>query len=97
MPAEQLRRGFLRSRVGALAAAVYALAFLVLTALAYFDDRTFSSLPAVLLTWPWVDYIPLILPSNIAIPLGALLNAALIYVLMVILTNLFSRTFGRAT
>jgi hypothetical protein len=96
LPAKQRRRIFLRSRIAAIAAGVYVVGFLLLTALAYFDERTFSSLPAVLLTWPWVDYIPLILPSNIAVPFGALLNAALIYVVIAGLADLFPRAFHRA-
>ena len=84
-----------RSRIAALAAGVYVVAFLLLTALAYFDERTFSSLPAVLLTWPWVDYIPPILPSGIAVPLGAVLNAGFIYGVIAALASLFPRAFRR--
>lgn len=95
VPVKQRRLIFPWSRIAVVAAGVYVVAFLLLTALAYFDERTFSSLPAVLLTWPWVDYIPPILPSGIAVPLGAVLNAGFIYAVIAALASLFPRAFRR--
>jgi len=42
----------------------------------------------VLLTWPWIDYVPLVIHTNVAVPLCAILNAALIYILLAFLAKL---------
>jgi len=49
---------------------------------AYFDGGRFSGLPAVLLTWPFIELLPLTVPNIVAVPTSAVLNAALIYVKM---------------
>jgi hypothetical protein len=81
---------FLRSKTALMGAGLYCLTFMSATVYAYFDKSTYSGLPAVLLTWPWVDYFPLSVPNIIAVPLGALLNAALIYFVLAIVTVLLS-------
>jgi hypothetical protein len=85
---EKFTRMFPRSKVAGVCAGVYLLAFLSLTVYAYFDKSDFSGLPAVLLTWPWIDYVPLLVPANVAVPLCAILNTALIYVLFAFLAQL---------
>jgi hypothetical protein len=51
-------------------------------------DKSMFSRPAVLLTWPWIDYVPLVIHTNVAVPLCAILNAALIYILLAFLAKL---------
>jgi len=94
---EKPKRMFPHSKVAAVCASVYLLAFLSLTVYACFDKSAFSGLPAVLLTWPWIDYVPLLVPTNVAVPLCAILNAALIYVLFAFLAKLlWSKGRGQA-
>jgi len=86
---------FLRSKVAAVVAGLYLLTFISATVYAYFDKSTFSGLPAVMLTWPWVDYFPLKIPTIVAVPISALLNAALIYFVLAILSSLLRRVVRR--
>jgi len=85
----------LRSKVAAVVAGLYLLTFISATVYAYFDRSTFSGLPAVMLTWPWVDYFPMTVPNIVAVPISALLNAALIYFVLTVLVSLFSRVLRR--
>ena len=75
----------MRSRLGAIGAIIYLLAFACAAAYPLFDHRTFAGLPAVLLGLPWIDYFP----SGWL--LGAIaLNALIIYFLLAVLSFLFS-------
>jgi hypothetical protein len=64
----------MKSKVGLVAASLYLSAFLFASLYPLFDHRTFSGLFAVLLAWPWVDYLP---RWHFAIPLSAGLNTAI--------------------
>lgn len=71
----------MRSKVAAIGAGFYFLAFVCVSVYPVFDHRTFSGLIAVLLAWPWIDY----LPSGWLL-LAVALNAVIIYVLLAILS-----------
>ena len=49
-----------------------------------------------MLTWPWVDYFPMTVPNIVAVPISALLNAALIYFVLAVLVSLLSRVLRRS-
>jgi hypothetical protein len=72
---------FLRSKIAAIGAGFYLLAFVCAALYPVFDRRTFSGLVAVLLGWPWIDYIP-----SAWFPLAVVLNAITIYVLLAVLS-----------
>jgi hypothetical protein len=73
----------LKSRAGVVGASLYLLIFLCASIYPMLDRRTFSGLFAALLAWPWVDYFP-----SALLLLGVLLNTAIIYVVLAILTVL---------
>jgi hypothetical protein len=75
----------MRSRFAAMGAGLYLFAFACASAYPLFDRSTFAGLPAVLLGWPWIDYVPSgWLPGAIA------LNAATIYFLLAAVALAFS-------
>jgi hypothetical protein len=75
----------MRSRLAAIGAILYLLLFACAAAYPLFDRRTFAGLPAVLMGLPWIDYIP----SSWF--WGAIaLNALIIYVVLALLSSLFS-------
>ena len=75
----------MRSKLAAIGAILYLVAFACASAYPLFDHRTFAGLAAVLLGLPWIDY----LPSGWL--LGAIaLNALIIYFLLAALSFLFS-------
>jgi len=75
----------MRSRFAAIGAILYLLLFACASAYPLFDHRTFSGLPAVLMGVPWIDFIPSSwLWGAIA------LNALVIYVVLALLSSLFS-------
>jgi hypothetical protein len=86
---------FLRSKVAAGVAGLYLLTFIAALLYAYFDLTTFPGLPAVLLTLPWVDYFPLAVPNIVAVTLSAVLNAAVIFLALAILSFLVSQGLRR--
>jgi hypothetical protein len=88
---------FLRSKTATVGACIYLLTFLCATVYAYFDRGSFSGLPAVLLTWPLIDFFPLSVPNIVAVPLCAVLNAVLIYVLISVFSKFVSGHFRRRT
>ena len=78
----------MRSRLAAIGAILYLLLFAGAAAYPLFDHRTFAGLPAVLMGLPWIDYFPSSLFWG-AIALNAL-NALIIYVVLALLSSLFS-------
>jgi hypothetical protein len=72
-----------RSRPAAVGAGVYLLAFAVASLYPLFDQKTFSGLLAVLLAWPWIDYLP---RWHFSIVLAVALNAMTIYLLLALLS-----------
>ena len=75
----------MRSRLAAICAILYLLLFACAAAYPLFDHRTFAGLPAVLMGLPWIDYIP----SNWFWGTIAL-NALIIYIVLALLSSLFS-------
>ena len=71
----------LRSRVAVIGAALYLMAFTWASLYPLFDRRTFSGLVAVLLAWPWIDYLP-----SAWLPLAVVLDAIIIYVVLAVLS-----------
>jgi hypothetical protein len=81
---------FIRSRAATVGAILYWLAFVCASVYPEFDSRTFAGLPAVMLAWPWIDYIPH--PSPWPLLTGcALLNTILIYVFIAALSLVWDR------
>ena len=68
-----------RRKIALLGAATYLAAFFCASLYPFFDHRTFSGLAAVLLAWPWVDYI-----ASATLPLAVALNTVLIYVVLAV-------------
>lgn len=67
-----------------MGAGLYLFAFACASAYPLFDRSTFAGLPAVLLGWPWIDYLPSgWLPGAIA------LNATIIYILLAAVAVVF--------
>ena len=65
------------SRTAGIGVGLYLLAFLCAAIYPWFDHRTFSGLPAVLLALPWVDYFP----SSLLL-VAIFLNTVIIYVVL---------------
>jgi len=78
----------LRSPVPAIGATLYLLAFVGTVIYPYFSRETFSGLPAVMLAWPWIDYLP---RWHFAIWLGVALNAVTIYCVLALWVAVFVR------
>jgi hypothetical protein len=70
-----------RSKIAAIGAGFYLLAFACASIYPMLDRRTFSGVAAVLLAWPWIDYLP-----SAWLLLAVALNAIIIYVLLAILS-----------
>ena len=84
---------FLRFQVATIAAISYLLAFLAATLYPRISHQTFAGLPAIMLLWPWID---LVHPtSHIVLIALALLNSAIIYTVLVLLSLLFRRVLPR--
>ena len=84
---------FLRSQLATIGAISYLLAFLAASLYPRLSRQTFAGLPAVMLLWPWID---LIHPSSrIVLIACALLNAAIIYMALALLSVLVSRLLRR--
>ena len=78
----------MKFKVGLVAASLYLSAFLFASLYPLFDHRTFSGLFAVLLAWPWVDYLP---KWHFAILLAAGLNAAIVFCGFALLENVMKK------
>ena len=84
---------FLRSQLATIGAISYLLAFLAASLYPRISRQTFAGLPAVMLLWPWID---LLHPSSeIVLVACALLNAAIIYAALALLSHLASRLLRR--
>ncbi len=84
---------FLRFQVATIGAFSYLLAFLAASLYPRISHQTFAGLPAIMLLWPWID---LVHPtSHIAPAAFALLNAAIIYTVLALLSLLLRRVFRR--
>ena len=70
------------SKLALSGVAIYLIAFACAAIYAYFDQRMFSNVFAVLLALPWIDYFPNQMPAAVA------LNALIIYVVLAILSYL---------
>jgi hypothetical protein len=80
---------FLRSQFATIGAISYLLAFLAASLYPSISRQTFAGLPAVMLLWPWID---LLHPSSkIVLVACALLNAAIIYAALALLSLLLRR------
>jgi hypothetical protein len=78
-----------RSKIAAIGAGFYLLAFVCASIYPMLDRRTFAGLAAVLLAWPWIDYLP-----SAWLLLAIALNTIIIYVLLAVLSlapTLFQR------
>jgi hypothetical protein len=73
--------GVMRSRFAAIGTGLYLLAFGCASIYPVFDRRTFAGLIAVLLGWPWVDYLP-----SAWFPLTIALNAIIIFGFLAVLS-----------
>jgi hypothetical protein len=71
----------MRSRLAAIGTGFYLLAFACALIYPVFDRRTFSGLIAVLLAWPWIDYLP-----SAWLPLAIVLNAIIIFGFLAVLS-----------
>jgi hypothetical protein len=84
---------FLRSQLATIGAISYLLAFLAASLYPRVSRQTFAGIPAIMLLWPWID---LIHPSSqIALVACAVLNAAIIYTVLALLSALSSRVMRR--
>jgi hypothetical protein len=72
-----------------IGASFYVLAFVCALLYPLFDHRTFSGLVAVLLAWPWIDYLPSGGPFLLLIGC-ATLNAIIIYLVLAALSPVLS-------
>jgi hypothetical protein len=82
----------LRSRIAAIGAGFYLLAFLCASLYPLFDRRTFSGIAAVLLALPWIDYLPSGWPSLLV---AVMLNAITIYALLAALSPALLRSLRK--
>jgi hypothetical protein len=71
----------LRPKIALIGVILYLLAFVCACLYPLFDHRTFAGLVAVILAWPWIDYLP-----SAALPLAVLLNTIIIYALLAVLS-----------
>jgi hypothetical protein len=71
----------MRWRLAAIGTGFYLLAFVCASIYPVFDRRTFSGLVAVLLGWPWIDYL-----SSAWFPLAIVLNAIIIFSFLAVLS-----------
>ena len=81
---------FLRSRAASIGATVYWLVFVCASVYPEFDNRPFAGIPAFVLAWPWVVFLPNTAPS-LLVTACALLNTALIYVFIATVWFLWGR------
>ena len=75
-----------RSPVPLMGAAFYLLAFVGAVIYTLFTRETFSGLPAVMLAWPWIDYLP---KWHYAFLIAVALNAIIIYIALALFVAVF--------
>ena len=78
----------LRSPVPAIGTTLYLLTFVGTAIYPYFSRETFSGLLAVMLAWPWIDYLP---SWHVAILIAVALNAVTIYCMLALWVSVFVR------
>ena len=84
---------FLRSQLATVGAISYLLAFLAASVYPRISPQTFAGRPAALLLWPWIN---LIHPSSqIVLVTCAVLNAAIIYVVLALISVLLRQALRR--
>ena len=76
----------LRSPVPVIGATLYLLAFVGAAIYPFFSRETFSGLPAVMLAWPWIDYLP---NWHYALLIAVALNAVIIYCVLALFVAIF--------
>jgi hypothetical protein len=81
---------FPRSTAATIGATTYWLAFVCASVYPEFDNRTSAGIPAFVLAWPWVVFLPSTAPS-LLVTGCALLNTALIYVFIATVSFLWGR------
>ena len=83
----------LRFQSATIGAISYLIAFLAASLYPHISRQTFAGLPAIMLLWPWID---LVHPSSQLFMVAfALLNAAIIYAVLALLSVLVSRVLPR--
>ena len=70
----------MRSKLAAIGTGLYLLAFACAPIYPMFDRMTFSGLIAVLLGWPWIDFIP-----SAWFPLAIVINTTIIFTILAVL------------
>jgi hypothetical protein len=84
---------FLRSQLATIAAISYLLAFLAASLFPRISRQPFAGRPAALLVWPWIN---LLHPtSQMVLVACAVLNAAIIYAVLALLSVLLRRVQRR--
>jgi hypothetical protein len=84
---------FLRSQLATIAAISYLLAFLAASVYPRISRQAFAGRPAALLVWPWIN---LLHPSSQMVRVAcAVLNAAIIYAVLALLSVLLHRVLRR--
>jgi hypothetical protein len=78
----------LRSPVPAIGTTLYLLVFVGTAIYPYFSRETFSGLLAVMLAWPWIDYLP---SWHFAILIAVALNDVTIYCMLALWVSVFVR------
>ena len=78
----------LKSPIPATGAILYLLAFVAAAIYPYFSRETFAGLAAIMLAWPWIDYLP---HWHFALPLAVALNAVTIYCVLALGVAAFIR------
>ena len=73
--------GAMRSKLAAIGAGLYLLVVVCASIYPVFDRRTFSGIIVVLLSLPWIDYLP-----NAWLPLAIVLNNIVIFGLLALLS-----------
>jgi hypothetical protein len=81
---------FTVSKPGLFGAGVYLIAFISAAVYPLFSRYTFSGLAAVMLAWPWIDFLPQH-SARFMLVLFAGLNAAIIYISFSVVSSLLGR------
>ena len=76
----------LRSPVPVIGATLYLLAFVGAAIYPLFSGQTFSGLLAVMLAWPWIDYLP---SWRFTLLIGVALNTFTIYCVLALFVAVF--------
>ena len=85
---------FTVSRPGLFGAGVYLIAFISAAVYPLFSRYAFSGLAAVMLVWPWIDFLPPRSAKFMLVLFGGL-NAAIIYIFFSVVSSLLGRLLRR--